>query len=161
MKPAVYIETSIFGYLAMRGSGLLRVAADQQITREWWDNHRHEYDLFASLFVLDECSDGDPTAAQERLVYLEGIPILQTSEEVKLLAKSLLVGVPLPSKAGVDALHIAIAATNSIEYLLTWNCKHIANLSLRPRIERVCRQWGLEPPVICTPHDLMEIDDGF
>ena len=161
MKPTVYIETSIIGYLAMRGSSLLRVAADQQVSRDWWDNHRHEYDLFASLYVLDECSGGDPMAAQERLVYMEGISILRTSGEVGLFAKSLLAGVPLPSKAGVDALHIAIATMNRIEYLLTWNCKHIANLSLRPRIERICREWGLEPPVICTPRDLLEIENEF
>jgi hypothetical protein len=160
MNPTVYLETTIFGYLAMRGSGMLRVAANQQTTRDWWDDHRQRFDLFVSRFVVDECSDGDPSAARERLVYLEGIPLLQMSEEIGSLAESLLGSVPLPDKAGIDALHISVAAVNGIQYLLTWNCKHIANPSMRPRIERLCREMGYEPPTICTPQELLEIDDA-
>lgn len=77
------------------------------------------------------------------------------------LADSLRSGVPLPEKAAIDALHISIAAVNGVEYLLTWNCRHIANPSMRPRIERICRDKGFEPPVICTPQELLEIDDGI
>lgn len=161
MKPTVYLETTIFGYLAMRVSGVLRIAANQQTTREWWDKHRQEFELFVSRFVVDECSDGDPAAAQERLVYLEGISLLQTADDVNALAESLLAGVPLPKKSTIDALHISVAAVNGIEYLLTWNCKHIANPSLRPRIEQLCREQGYEPPVICTPQELLEIDDAI
>ena len=161
MTPTVYLETTVIGYLAMRVSGILRVAANQQTTRDWWDNHRQRFDLFVSRFVIDECSDGDARAAQERLVYLEGIPLLQLSEDVNALAESLVVGVPLPQKAEIDALHIAVAAVNGIQYLLTWNCKHIANPSLRPRIESLCRVMGYEPPVICTPQELLEIDDAL
>ena len=159
MKPAVYLETTIIGYLAMRVSGILRIAANQQTTRDWWDGHRHNFDLFVSRFVVDECSDGDPAAAEERLAYLEGIPLLEISEDVDPLAESLIAGVPLPEKASIDALHIAVAAVNGVEYLLTWNCKHIANPSMRPRIECICRDMGFEPPVICTPQELLEIDD--
>ena len=161
MNPTVYLETTVIGYLAMRVSGILRVAANQETTRDWWDNHRQRFDLLASRFVVDECSDGDPVAAQERLVYLEGIPLLQIPEEVNALAESLLVGVPLPDKARIDALHISVAAVNGVQYLLTWNCKHIANPSMRPRIERLCRDLGYEPPVICTPQELLEIDDAI
>ena len=161
MKPTVYLETTIIGYLAMRVSGILRVAANQQTTRDWWDNHRQRFELFVSRFVIDECSDGDPVAAQERLVYLENIPLLQLSEDVNALAESLLIGVPLPQKAEIDALHIAVAAVNGIQYLVTWNCKHIANPSLRSRIEPLCRDRGYEPPVICTPQELLEIDDAI
>ena len=145
----------------MRVSGILRVAANQQTTRDWWDNRRQEFDLFVSRFVVDECSDGDPVAAQERLVYLEGIPLVQISDDVSILAEALVAGVPLPQKAAVDALHVAVAAVNGVEYLLTWNCKHIANPSLRPRIEQQCRELGYEPPVICTPQELLEIDDAI
>ncbi len=159
-KPTVYLETTIIGYLAMRVSSMLRVAANQQTTRDWWDKHRHRFSLFVSRFVVVECSDGDSVAAQERLLYLEGIPLLQISDEVNSLAESLLVGVPLPEKAEIDALHISVAAVNGIQYLLTWNCKHIANPSLRPRIEGLCRDVGYEPPVICTPQELLEIDDA-
>ena len=99
MKPTVYLETTIFGYLAMRGSRMLRVAANQQTTRDWWDDHRQRFDLFVSRFVVDECLDGDPVAAQERMVYLEGIPLLQMADDIDSLAESLLADVPLPEKA--------------------------------------------------------------
>jgi len=84
-----------------------------------------------------------------------------TVYEVTALATSIVVGVPLPEKAAIDALHIAVAAVNGVEYLLTWNCKHIANPSLRPQIERTCREMGFEPPVICTPQELLEIDNAI
>jgi len=161
MKPTVYLETTVIGYLAMRVSGVLRVAANQQTTRDWWENHRQQFDLFVSRFVVDECSDGDPVAAQERRAFLEDIPLLQMSEGVDSLAESLIAGVPLPEKAGIDALHISIAAVHGIEYLITWNCRHIANPALRPQIEFLCREAGYEPPVICTPQELLEIDDAI
>jgi hypothetical protein len=153
------LETTIIGYLAMRVSGVLRVAANQQTTRDWWDNHRQGFDLFVSRFVVDKCSEGDSDAVQERLEYLESIPLLETPDDTNALAESLVAGVPLPEKAAIDALHISVAAVNGIEYLLTSNCKHIANPSLRPQIDRVCRALGYEPPVICTPQELLEIDD--
>ena len=109
---------------------------------------------------MDECSDGDPVAAQDRLAYLEGIPLLQVPDDKNSLAESLITGVPLPEKAAIDALHISVSAVNDIDYLLTWNCKHIANPSMRPQIERICRDMGYEPPVICTPQELLEINDA-
>ncbi len=159
MKPSIYLETSVIGCLAMRLSGVLRIAANQQTTRDWWDNERQRYDLFVSRYVMNECSRGDPQAAQERLAFLEGIPLLEVSDSVETLAQALLSKVPLPAKATVDALHISVAALSGIDYLLTWNCKHIANPSLRLRIESVCRELGCEPPVICTPQELLEIND--
>lgn len=160
MKPSVYVETTIFGYLAMRVSSVLRIAANQQTTRDWWDNRRQQFDVFVSRFVLDECADGDNVAAQERLAYLQGIPLLAISPEVTTLAEALQTGSALPPKAAIDALHISIAAVNGVEYLMTWNCKHIANPALRSAIERIRRENGFEPPVICTPQELLEIDDG-
>jgi predicted nucleic acid-binding protein len=159
MKPTVYLETTVIGYLAMRVSSILRVAGNQQTTRDWWDNHREDFDLFVSHYVVEECSRGDPIAARERLAYLEGIELLRVPDDVITLAESLVTGVPLPGNATADALHISVAAVNGIEYLLTWNCRHIANPSLRPRIERLCRKVGFEPPVICTPQELLETDD--
>jgi hypothetical protein len=108
---------------------------------------------------VDECSEGDSDAVRERLKYLESIPLVETPDDTNALAESLVAGVPLPEKAAIDALHISVADVNGAEYLLTWNCKHIANPSLRPQIERVCRELGYEPPVICTPQELLEIDD--
>ena len=160
MKPSIYLETSVIGCLAMRLSGVLRIAANQQVTREWWDNHRQRFELFVSRYVIDECSDGDPHAAQERLVLLDGIPLLEVRDTADTLAKALLEGVPLPPKATIDAYHISVAAVHGVEFLVTWNCKHIANPALRARIEFVCRQLGYEPPVICTPQELLEINDA-
>ena len=159
MKPSIYLETSVISCLAMRLSGVLRIAANQQTTRDWWDNERQRYDLFVSRYVMNECSRGDPQAAQERWAFLEGIPLLEVSDSVETLAQALLSKVPLPAKATVDALHISVAALSGVQHLLTWNCKHIANPSLRLRIESVCRELSCEPPVICTPQELLEIND--
>lgn len=159
MKPSVYLETTVIGYLAMRVSGVLRIAANQQTTRDWWDTRRNAFDLFVSRFVVDECCDGDPTAVQERLTYLQGIPLLEISNDVNSLATALCTGIPLPDNASIDALHIAVAAVNGVEYLLTWNCKHTANPAMRPKIEQNCRNLQFEPPVISTPQELLEVDD--
>ena len=156
MSSTVYLETSIIGYLTSRPSRDLITAANQQLTHDWWNDHRQNFDLFISQFVINECSDGDPVAAQERLDVLADIRQLDVTDEVDNLAEELLKQVPLPEKAEVDALHIAVATVHGIELLLTWNCTHIANAALRPRIEAICRSLGYEPPTICTPQELME-----
>lgn len=156
MNSTVYLETSIIGYLASRPSRDLITAANQQLTRDWWDQYRQQYDLYISEAVVAECSAGDPQAAQERLDVLTGIPVLDVTEEADNLADELLKQVPLPEKAAVDALHIAIATVNGIDYLLTWNCTHIANATLLHRIEAICHAAGFESPTICTPQQLME-----
>jgi hypothetical protein len=104
--------------------------------------------------VVQECQAGDPQAAADRLAALAGVPLLEQTPEAAALAQALLEGVPLPGQAAADALHIAIATVHGLEYLLTWNCTHIANVTLRPRIEAVCRTVGYEPPLICTPEEL-------
>jgi hypothetical protein len=161
MKPTVYLETTIIGYLAMRLSRDLLVAANQQLTRDWWDNHRHKYESVISRFVIDECAKGDPTAAQERQTYINELQLINLPADVKPLADALLSRVSLPKKAEYDALHISAAAVNGVEYLLTWNCSHIANPALRRKIDAICRDLGHEPPVICTPQELMEINHEF
>jgi predicted nucleic acid-binding protein len=157
MNPSVYIETSIIGYLTSRFSSSLLTAANQQLTREWWEKNRGQFRLYISRYVIDECAAGDDAAAAERMEAIREIPELELSDSVSVLATTLIEHVPLPENAEVDALHIATAAVHGIEYLLTWNCRHIANASLRPRIESVCRDTGFEPPIICTPQELLEI----
>jgi len=157
---SVYLETSVIGYLASRPSNDVVTAASQLVTRQWWDQHRREYDLFISPAVIAESNAGDPEAAQERFVFLDGLEILEISTEAERLAETLLQRVPLPIKADIDALHIATAAVNGITFLLTWNCKHIANPALRPIIEQVIRELGLRPPSICTPLELSEVDNA-
>lgn len=154
MKPTVYIETTIPSYLTAWASRDLVRAAHQQITREWWAR-RDCFELYSSRLVVTECQAGDLQAAANRLASLSGIPLLEQGAEVGSLAESLLQGVPLPEKAASDALHIAIAAVHGMQYLLTWNCTHLANVMLRPQIELVCRAASYEPPLICTPEELV------
>lgn len=151
----VYLETSIIGYLASRISSDLVTAANQKLTRDWWDSHRQGFELFVSEAVVAECAKGDPVASEERAAFLGDLPVLELDEDCERLASKIMQGVSLPEKAGVDALHIAVAALNGMDYLLTWNCKHIANPSLRRIIEGVLIGADVTPPVICTPQELI------
>jgi predicted nucleic acid-binding protein len=147
MKARVYLETTIPSYLTAWPSRDLVRAAHQQITREWW-GRQHGYELFISQLVVRECQAGDQDAASAGLVALSGLPLLEQSEAVEALAQVLRDQVPLPERATADALHIATAAAHGMDYLLTWNCTHIANVTLRGQIEAVCRDAGFEPPAI-------------
>ena len=160
MKPSVYLETTIPSCLTAWPSRDLVRAAHQQITRDWWDRRRAEFELYISQVVLRECQAGDPTAAAERLKVLQDLPLLEQTEEATRLAQALVDQVPLPERAAVDALHVAIAAVHGVNYLLTWNCTHIANATLRDPIESVCRENGYEPPAICTPDELLAEEGG-
>ncbi len=154
--PKVYLETSIPSYLASRPGNDIRVCANQNISHDWWANQRQHFALYISELVIEESALGDPEAARRRLEFLKDIPILQLNESAKRLAAYLVAQGSLPQKAQLDALHIAVATAHGIEYLLTWNCTHIANAIMRPRIEQACRDCGYEPPIICTPQELME-----
>lgn len=156
MKPKVYLETSVISYLTSRPNRDLIVAANQQITQEWWHTRRQYFDLFVSQLVTQEASSGDQALAQQRLQALQGIPVLELSEDALTLAEALVTKGPLPPKAAEDALHLAVATVNGMDYLLTWNFKHLANATIRFQIERACRLNGYEPPIICAPLELME-----
>lgn len=155
MKPRVYVETSVISYLTSRPNRDLVIAGNQQVTQEWWHKRRAKYDLYVSQLVVQEASFGDATAAADRLQALHEIPLLQLTEEGKQLAERLVSKGAIPKKVVEDALHIAIATSNGMEYLLTWNFNHIANAVMRGKIEAVCRDEGYEPPVICTPQELL------
>ena len=156
MRPKAYLETTIPSYLtAWRSRDLIR-AAHQEATREWWES-RSRFELFVSQVVVRESAGGDPEAATQRLQALAGIPILDVTEDAEALANELTARGPLPRKAAIDALHIGVATVHGMDYLLTWNCRHIANAATRGEIEAVCRENGLAPPTICTPLELMEI----
>ena len=157
----VYVETSIIGYLTARSGDSIIFQARQQLTRSWWDTRRQSYELVTSQLVLDEAGSGDSAAAQERLELLEPIPLLDIEHpQVQPLAERLIQAHLLPEKASADARHVAVSTVFGVDYLLTWNCKHIANATLRSRIEQVCRDVGFEPPIICTPDELVGTDDG-
>jgi hypothetical protein len=156
MADRVYIETTFVSYLTARPSRDVVYAGHQQITREWWDTRRANFELCASQLVVDEAGAGDPQAAQERLEVLKDMTLIETTPEALALAKELIRAGALPRKAADDALHIAIAATNGVPFLLTWNCRHLANATMRLSIETVCAAKGVKAPIICTPEELLE-----
>jgi len=156
MKPKVYLETTIPSYLAARPSRDLVRAAHQQTTCEWWERCRSEYDVFISQVVVRECQGGNAEAAAKRLSLIDSLPLLEETEETLTLATAIFTQIRLPDRAAVDAIHIAIATVHGMNYLLTWNCTHIANASLRSQIELICRENGYEPPIICTPEELLQ-----
>lgn len=157
MLPKVYIETSVISYLvARRNQRDLLVAANQELTREWWETRRHSFDLYASAVVLAEAARGDQTFAAARLAIARELALVEVSEAALTLAQALLQNAGLPRTANEDALHIAIASAGGLDYLLTWNCKHIANAAIIPRVNAVVRRHGYEPPLIYTPQQLME-----
>lgn len=156
MAERVYIETTFISYLKARPSRDVVMVGHQQITQEWWDTRRGSYELCVSELVLREAAAGDPQAAQEQLEVLPPMTFLETTAAALALAKELVRAGALPEKAADDALHIAIAATQGVPYLLTWNCRHLANATMRPLIESVCAGNGLKAPIICTPEELLE-----
>ena len=153
--PSVYIETSIASYLTARPTSELLAAAFQKMTVDWWEIHRRRYLLFTSQVTIEEAGRGDPDAASRRLAALENIPILPVTEGVVELAVGLLELKALPNTAQVDALHIAVSAAHRMDFLLTWNFRHIANATNRSAIREICRSYGYIGPEICTPRELL------
>ena len=153
--PQVYIETSIVSYLRQRPSAQIVAAARQLLTQYWWENQRHNYELVTSQYVVDEAALGDPALAADRLRALVDIPLLELPVGVPRIAAEIVGRGILPTDAQVDALHIAVTAFHEIEYLLTWNCKHIANAQVLPRIRDLLLELGYPVPVICTPEEMV------
>ena len=149
----VYVETSIISYLSARPSRDVVIAAHQALTRRWWRGRR-TYTLVASQLVADEAAVGDSGESAKRLRALVGIPRLAVSPEATILAGELVRIGALPKRATVDAFHIAVAAAHQVDYLLTCNCRHLADAKMRSTIEATCRSVGLTPPIICTPEEL-------
>ena len=156
MKPRVYLETSVVSYLVGRLSRDVVVLGNQELTREWWENRRAEYDLFISEVVIGEATIGDAELARQRIAICEALPLLAVTNEAERLAPLLLRAAAMAPNAETDALHIAVAAVQGMDYLLSWNCTHIANATIRRAIDRQCRASGYEPPVICTPQELIQ-----
>ena len=131
------------------------IAGQQQITRDWWDQRRQLYELYISAFVLDEAGQGDATAAAERLAAIRECRVLAYPTEAEALTRALLASRLIPAKAAADAAHIATAAVHGMDFLLTWNCRHIANAAIVEKLRAICTREGHSAPVICTPHELM------
>jgi hypothetical protein len=141
-------------FLGARPTRDLIVAAHQQLTVEWWRVQRPSYDLFVSQIVIEEARAGDASTAEKRLAAIENLPLLEVNEEAIQLAQNLITSHAVPEKAARDGLHIAVACVGAVDYLITWNCKHIANAKTRGLIEKTCRSAGYTAPIICTPEEL-------
>ena len=152
MKPKVYVETSFISYLTSEISSDLIVAAHQRITRDWWENRRLEFDLYISQTVIDEAREGNTQESAKRLDALAGLLLLEVTNEAVDLADVLVYSKKvLPEKVYDDALHIALATVHEMDYLLTWNCSHIANPAILKKLEKIISEQGYEMPIICTP----------
>lgn len=158
MKPCVYVETSVISYLTARPSRDLVMAAHQEVTREWWQNQRHAFELFYSEAVRSEAALGDLQAAAQRLAVLNDMQLLEIPLQALDLANALVLATALPAKAQVDALHIAIGAIEKMDFALTWNFKHIANAQSAIKVRQVCESFGLTCPVLCSPLELLEVN---
>lgn len=155
MKQKAYIETSVISSLTGRMSRDLITASHQQITNDWWTERKEKFDVFVSQLVIQEASGGDPKAAKKRLKALENISLLEINQQIADLSRLIVNGGVVPKNAVEDSVHIAIATVHEINFLLTWNCKHIANAEMRMSIYETCENAGYKSPVICTPEELL------
>ncbi|MBI3117678.1 MAG: type II toxin-antitoxin system VapC family toxin [Candidatus Hydrogenedentes bacterium] len=160
MRTSIYLETSIISYLTARPSADQVTAACQKVTEAWWEKRRKEYALFTSPLVITEVSAGDPEAAARRLEVLRSIPQLHATDSARQLVEILIASGALPYKARADALHIAIATVHRVDYLLTWNCRHIDNPATKPLIRATCEKEGHMCSEICTPLEMMEVQQN-
>ncbi len=156
MSETVYIETSILGYLTARPSRDLVVAANIETTREWWETRRDYFQLYSSQAVVKEISQGDAQIASQRLEIIRNFALIDLNQSVIDVAEQFLVRSNLPTKADVDAVHIAAATVHGMDYLLTWNCKHIANAQIQRKLAEISFDFGYELPILCTPYELLE-----
>jgi len=155
MSETVYIETSILGYLTARATKNLILAANIEVTRDWWEFRRSNFKLYISQVVLDEIAQGDSEIAAQRLEILRDFPLLELNQAVRDLAGQFLTRSNLPPKAADDAVHIATATVHDLDYLLTWNCKHIANAQIQRKLAEISHDFGYQLPLICTPYELL------
>ena len=156
---SVYIESSVISYLTARPSNDLVKSARQAITIDWWENQRHRFDIFVSELVEEEISRGDSEAAEKRLDIASGIPNLDISDMAREIAETLIAGRLIPEKSPEDALHIGIAAAEGVDYLITWNFKHINNAETKNDINKLIENLGFVPPILCSPEELGGTND--
>lgn len=155
MSETVYIETSILGYLTARSSRDIVIAANIEVTREWWNIRRGNFQLYSSQAVVQETAQGDAEIAAQRLEIVRNLALLDLNQAVLDLAEQFLERSNLPAKADIDAIHIAAATVHGMDYLLTWNCKHIANAQIQRKLAEVSFDLGYELPILCTPYELL------
>jgi len=155
MKPRLYLETTIPSYLASRPSRDLITAAHQQVTHQWWETRLADFEVYISQFVLDEAGAGDAAMAAKRLALLSGLPLLDATREALDLTRALVERAIIPSRKATDAAHIAVATVHHMQFLMTWNCAHLANAEIWAQVQAICAGLGYAAPIICTPEELL------
>ena len=156
-RPTAYVETSVVSYLTARPSRDVLVLANQELTRLWWEERRH-YRLLISPFVIQEAREGDPVAAADRLAALTGLESLDPTAALESLAQQIQEALRLPARARFDALHVACAMHYEVDYLVSWNCAHLASARSIRLLADFCREQALWLPVICTPREMLGPD---
>ena len=157
MKKTVYIESTVISYYTAKPSRDLIVAAHQQLTSEWWEAILPQLDPYVSQFVINEISVGDPIASKARLKASASFRQLEMTPEIAVLADQYFMAIHIPEKARTDAFHLAIATWHGLDFLVSWNCRHIASARVRHIIENINSEHEMATPTICTPEELMEI----
>lgn len=155
MKPTVYIETTIPSLLTKWPNRDVEIAGQQIATRDWWHKRRQAFDLYVSQEVLKEAARGDADAARDRLAALAECRILAATDMAESLTERILSTGLIPARAASDAVHTGYAAAHGMDFLLTWNCRHILNAAIQRRLAGVCSAMSLTLPVLCTPSELM------
>jgi len=154
MKPTVYLETTIPSFLTARPSNNLILAGEQELTRQWWEDRRKSFTLFVSELVIEEAQKGNSVASEKRMNAISAVLVLEIDEETIRLTEEIMKSGVIPERAAADAGHIAVASRHGIDYLLTWNCRHIANAEIIRRLVSVVKKAGYNLPIICTPAEL-------
>lgn len=155
-----YIETTVPSYYTARTSRSILQASRQLATRDWWDGGCSGFDLVTSTETLNEAGAGDPVMAAERLAMLQGVRLLPVTGDAAELARLLVSSGLVPAIAAPDAVHIALASVYQIDFLITWNFKHIANPHIRERMRMKITDSGHRMPVMCSPEELLTEDES-
>jgi hypothetical protein len=159
MRQKFYIETSVVSYLAARPSRDLLIAARQEATVEFWTKlHSSGFTGYVSTLVHQEAQRGDPEQAQKRTGALSSLVVLDIDQEAQALAEKILAAGAVPAEYPDDALHMAVAAVNGMDVLITWNFAHLNNPIARINIREIVEENGYECPEACSPEELLEME---
>ncbi|MEN6450490.1 MAG: type II toxin-antitoxin system VapC family toxin [Thermoguttaceae bacterium] len=156
MPKSVYVETTVVSYFTARPSRDMVAAARQEATRELWPRLISDYESYVSVLVREEACRGDSAQATARLRAIESLPMLDTDEAARALAIQIIQGQGIPEEYPEDALHIALAAVNGIDVLITWNFAHLNNPFTRMMVRQIVENAGYRCPEVCSPDELLE-----
>lgn len=158
MKKRIYIETTVVSYFTARPSRDIIVAGHQETTRDLWPNLTAKYETYISAIVYEEAGKGDPDQAQMRLSAIEAFPMIDIDDDARFLAEKIIAGRGIPADYPEDALHVAVAAVNGMDVVVTWNFAHLNNPFTRRAIRRIVELERYVCPEICSPQELIEVD---